>query len=50
MKELLLKVKTATLVNGVAAVSKSGVGIMVKSKGKIYFCAEGEDEWREVTQ
>lgn len=31
MKELLLKVKTATLVNGVAAVSKNGVGLTAKS-------------------
>lgn len=50
MKELLLKVKTATLINGVAVVSKNGVGVMVRSNGKIYFCPEGGNEWEEVTQ
>lgn len=48
MNELILRVKSGMPVNGVVAVAKAGVGTMVSYNGRILFCAERENRWKEV--
>lgn len=48
MNELILRIKSGIPVNGVVAVAKAGVGTMVSCNGKILFCAEGRNEWKEM--
>ena len=48
MNELISRVKSGIPVNGVVAVAKAGIGMMVSCNGKILFCTEGKNEWKEM--